>query len=633
MLTPELQKNIDEKWNACWPLSTLRPIVILDLISYLFFFKKISGHILVSENSENKLNPVFTNSNSKELATWSTFKTLDEQNMHIVFTSENGVIDLVKKYHKNSAYDIFLKGNLLLTPTPKLLFNAAAIIRLTEDKDADTKGSIFEYLLNKSEVNEQNGQTFLPGYLAELMVSIIQPREKDWILDPSAGNGSLLVNCIKYISKKNPEFSRNLINNFDSGRFVGIESDLTNLRIAAMNMILHGIPNPELKLLNASSSLSSITTEQPTAFIANLIFSAGENKTASEGTSVREATRKEVFHLNFILKNCKVGARVAVIVPDAILYNTVAEIITIRQEIIDNFKLEGVISLNDKTSPQFFGASILIFSKEASAITDKVWFYEMESKEKSNKENTGAENWIPNNTKNISEQTGETAGIISQFRNKNSSEENKNSNFFYINANDIRSRNYNLSFNEYSLFIQQEIPATPTESASGERKIIINKIKNQPLFPAAEKIPDPPKRYAKKIIIISSLSILVLGITFLTYWIFYLKKDIPFLNRPAAISAKAIDSTTVAPAINAINNTQSKDSTNSTATKYLVISKAYFYTTPDSNSRRDVYINRFVNAILTPTDEKNGFVYVEYVNKRGETTKGWLNKKNLRKVP
>ena len=629
MLTPELQKKIDEKWNACWPLSTLRPIAILDLISYLFFYKKISEHILISINSEKTSNPLSVIPKEKELIAWSTFETLDEQNMHAVFSCENGIIDLVKKYYRNSAYELFLKGNLLLVPTPKLLFNATGIIKLIEESDEDTKGSISEYLLNKADVNGQNGQAYLPEYLVEIMISIIEPDQKDWMLDPSAGNASLLVNSIKYISKRNTDFSKNLISNFDSGRFLGIESDPTNLRIAGMNMILHGVHNPELKLLNNSSLISSVTTEQTTAFVANLVFSAIENKTGADGTLVRDTTRREIFHLNFILKNSKPGTRAVIIIPDVILYNMGAEIIAVRQEMVDNFKLEGIISVSDRTEARFLGTSILIFSKEIAAITDKVWFYKMESK-KSNKGNASIENDHSNNTIIASDQTDETKKIIQQFRSSGSKRENKNPEFFYIDAADIRSRNYNLSYNEYILFLNQEIKEPMLETNSVEKRIAINQVKNQPLFPAAEKIILPKKSNAKKIIVISILSIIIIGSGFLSYWVFYLKKDFPFIEKHAVIATKTKDSTISSPKKNTKNTIQLPDSSNITSTKYVVVNRAYFYSTPDSNSRRDIYINQYSNTILTPTDQKNGFVYVVYVNKHGESTKGWINKKDLR---
>ncbi|HET7118745.1 MAG TPA: N-6 DNA methylase, partial [Hanamia sp.] len=586
------------------------------------------------------------NSQEKELVTWSNFKKLDEQNMHLLFTSENGVIDLVKKYHRNSAYEIFLKGNLLLNPTPKLLFNAVGIIRLIEDNDEGTKRSIFEYLLNKTEVTGQNGQVFPPEYLVELMISIIQPNEKDWMLDLSAGNGSLLVKSIKYISKINPEYSGNRINNFDPNRFVGIESDFTNLRIGGMNMILHGITNPELKPLNASSPLSSITTEQPTVFVANLVFGTGENKTGAEGNLVRDATRKEIFNLNFILKNSKPGTRAVVIVPDSILYNIGPEIMAARQEIIDNFKLEAVISINDKTDLRFFGTSILIFSKEVSTITDKVWFYEMENREKRSKENADSKNGLTNNAKDTSEQVIETHDIIRQFRNRDSREGNKFHDFFHINADVIRSRNYNLSYNEYILFMNKGIPDNSLESGSIEKRIGINKIKNQHLFPAAEKISVPKKSYAKRIIIISIISILIIGGGYWAYLFFDLNKFFITPKSSTAASVKKIDSATDSTVgntsslstpdsiINADNNKEGNRSENVTNIKYtVVIPKAYFYSSPDSNSRRDLYINNLVHATLTPEKEQNGFVYVVYINSKGQSTRGWLNKKDLKLLP
>lgn len=67
-----------------------------------------------------------------------------------------------------------------------------------------------------------------------------------------------------------------------------------------------------------------------------------------------------------------------------------------------------------------------------------------------------------------------------------------------------------------------------------------------------------------------------------------------------------------------------------TPVQYTVVSKAYFHTTPDENSRREAYINHWNNAVLTPSDDMNGFVYIVYTNIKGQTSRGWLRKKDLK---
>lgn len=68
------------------------------------------------------------------------------------------------------------------------------------------------------------------------------------------------------------------------------------------------------------------------------------------------------------------------------------------------------------------------------------------------------------------------------------------------------------------------------------------------------------------------------------------------------------------------------------AVRYKVISKAYFHDTPAEGSRRDAFIVHWNNAVLTPLGDSNGFVYVEYTNKAGQTSKGWLRKADLKIV-
>jgi len=625
MLTSELKKKIDEKWDSCWPLSKLRPIVILDLISYLFFYVKISGYILASENAENRPSAASLNSNEKEQKTWSKFKNLDEQSMHLLFTGENGIIDLIKKYSKNSDYAVFLKGNLLIAPTPKLLSNSVGIIKIIEEEEENenTKAEIFEYLLDKSELNgPYNSQAYLPIKLSEVIVSIIQPNAEDLIFDPSIGNGNLLVKSALFISRKNGS-----INYMDSRRFTGVESDGTNLRIGAMNMILHGIHNPEIKPLDVLLPSNLPTNQLPTVIMANLIFSLSENKMSVEGASIRETTRKEIFHLNFIFKNTAPGTRIAVIVPDIILYNNGAEFLDIRKEIVDNYKIDAVISLDDKNSSQFYGTSILVFSKDPTVITYKVWFYKME--------------FNKNNQEVGSNQPDEFAVILNHFNNKESRGENKTGQGFYMDANDIRSKNYSLHYNEYYLFLAREKNNHSDEVEVVVKRVPNNNFKNQLFFPKAEKKAVPKKSHAKKIIIISILSIVIIGAGYWSYFYFNLNKYFITPKKPAAViiikNGTANDSTALANSgsvINTSNNKEGNRGDSITNIKYTVVTpKAYFYYSPDTNSRRNLFIINLVHATLTPIKEQNGFVYVVYVNKRGESTKGWLNIKDLKLLP
>jgi type I restriction-modification system DNA methylase subunit len=652
MLNPELKKNIDEKWDACWPMSLLKPVAILDLISYLFFLKKISENHPAGEKSVNNLDNGFFNSTETGEMESGIIKEMEDESMQTLFNPKKGSIDLVKNYSRSLVFGAFVKGGLLVTPTQKLLANAVGIMKIIEDEAAGKKGKIFEYLLNKKELNGPDGQAYLPEYLVNLIVSIIQPTEKDCILDPSAGDGSLLVASAKYILGNN-----STLNDADPRKFVGLESDLTSLRIAGMNMILNGINAPELKSADIFPGVGSVTIEPPTVIVANLIFSAVESRMVVEGTSLKETTRKEISFLKFIIKNAAQGSRIAVIVPDNILYNNSTEFVAIRQDIMDRFKLEAVISLDDKTVSQFFGTSILIFYKKAPAIADRVWFYKVEHcKETGKNENPGSETKPQDDTIEIGKQRDELEEILNHFNNKDNDDERKHTDSFYIDARVIRAKNYGLSYNEYCLLIDQENLIHRSEITSDEKKVAIANLKNNSYFPVAEKLPEPKKSYVKKIIVLTCVSIVVLGIGFGAYWFLYLKKSLLTPKKQDSIPVVVLDSvnrvTTTSAATDTTSNQTSEPTANpvqsinkskivavqvsatGVATRYSVTSdRAYFYNSADSNARREVYINNLVHAVLTPEKEKNGFIYVVYTNKRGESTKGWLNKSDLTPLP
>ena len=65
---------------------------------------------------------------------------------------------------------------------------------------------------------------------------------------------------------------------------------------------------------------------------------------------------------------------------------------------------------------------------------------------------------------------------------------------------------------------------------------------------------------------------------------------------------------------------------------YRVRSKAHFHNQPDESTRRNAFIVHWNNAILHPSQEQNDFVYIVFTNHEGQTSKGWLRKKDLIRV-
>lgn len=724
MLTLELQHTIDERWDACWPISKLRPIVILDLVSYLFFVRKTSSELQYNEEFVAKPGFFLQSTKGREEMKGDFFSDPEDQNFYSLFASENGIAELEKEYSQHAAYGSFFKSGLIMLPTPKLLENALGIIKIIEAADDDIKGSIFEYLLGKTELVDPNGHAYLPEYLVELLVALSQPGENDFILDPSSGNGSLLVGCTKYINGKNLKSLNKKTDKFDSQKLKGMESDITSRRIAAMNLMLHGINKPELKVLDIFSPLNSITNEDATVIIANLIFLPGENNRNVESNTGGDVIRKEIYYLDFILKNFMNGASCVVIVPDIILYQVGTEFVAIRQELIENYKLDAVISVEDRQFRLFNGAGILVFSKEISSSTDKVWFYKLKP---------GDGGFSPNlnshNADNLSMRTDDIANVLEHFRNKGKVKESGKG--FYIHADEIRAKNYNFSYNEYNSLMKPkplgvhtiaiksiDLPKWETQSVNEATSLlqpmskvrsglIIDKASVKSLnwqksldlarkaFPskvratltivkANVKSPDwrklfdltrkpfkskvtsrltiykanvksldwrqsfdrsrktflSKKTVSKKNLYRAVFLILLFGIGYL-FWFLLLQHDTVTKNKASVVTSIISDSIKRSPKFSAsllysldsvvktINGDLSKDSIGNNKTSFKVISKAYFYSSPALGSPEDVYITNINNDTLTPIKEENGFVYVDYINSQGKSTKGWLNTNDL----
>ena len=476
VLTAELRTTIDKQWDACWPINMLRPLVLLDLISYLLFIKKLEEKELIGgkQGATSIDNPMDTK--EKNEPGWNRFRDMDAQSMHHLFAEEKGIPDIIKNYGRaNLQYSLFVKEPLLLAPTAKLLANMMEIIKIMEEEDSDTRAAIFEYLLNKAEIVTQNGQVYAPDYVVKLIVALTQPTPEDLIGDPSVGNGSFLVNCAMYIVNKKPAAIPNFKTDLIADIYRGIESDLIQLRIGAMNMILHGIEDPKLEGINVLSKANLSLRKQPTLILSNLFFEATEDKmTPKTNTGQPEARSKEIRFLNIILKSLKSGGRAAIIIRDIILYDNITEIKTIRQQIIDEHRLEAVISLPGKAGSFFSGACILIFTKPESGSTDKVWFYKMEGKEGVNKKVTDSSYTGKNDAFAFTGEYGDVPDILTRWKNEEETFRKRTDKSFYVPVDEIKMNNYILSFNDYrSIGKEPEIHTT-----------------NEPLIADKEKEPE-----------------------------------------------------------------------------------------------------------------------------------------------
>lgn len=491
MLNSELRNDINKIWDAFWTGGISNPLSVIEQITYLLFIKRLDELQTLKENQSNLLGtpidkPIYT-PEQKELR-WSTFKDMDADTMFNLFRKENGVFDFMKNFgNKDSAFGKFMKGAVFMIPTPRLLSNVVDMLSGIDMKDRDTKGDVYEFLLNKIATAGQNGQFRTPRHIIKMMVTLMQPTTEDIICDPAAGSTGFLVNAAEYVRYHHPKafFDNSFLEHFNKQMFMGMEFDSTMIRIGAMNMILHGIEEPMLKDVDALSGDNSSFVEQATLMLANPPFTGSLDKDAVDSSIIKvvDSKQTELLFLALILRGLKKGGRAAVIIPQGVLFGSTKAHKQIRQALIDKHKLEAVISMPPGVFKPYAGVStgILIFTKTTTGGTDNVWFYDMNADGYSlddKRQPLGEEFDTFEDLESMVEQHKakpvtytDIPDVITRWRNKEAETKRaRTDESFFVPVDEIKQNNYDLSINHYKEIVHEQ-------KQYGEPEVIIDTIK------------------------------------------------------------------------------------------------------------------------------------------------------------
>ena len=339
-----------------------------------------------------------------------------------------------------------MQDAIFMIPTPLMLQKVVTGINGIPMKDRDTKGDVYEYLLSKLSTAGTNGQFRTPRHIIRMMVELMKPTPQDIIVDPACGSAGFMVEAGEYLRKNHKEMFNNPreIEHFNNTMFYGFDIDTTMLRISAMNLIQHGIENPNIEYKNAIGEENE-DKNKFTLVLANPPFKGSvELETIAKDllALTNKSKKTELLFLALFLKILKTGGRTASIVPDGVLFGSSNQHKAIRKEIIENHKLEAIISMPSGVFKPYAGVStaIMIFTKTGQGGTDNVWFYDMTADGFSldDQRQPVKENDIPD--------------IIERFNNRDSKEEQnraRTEKSFFVPKEEIVENDYDLSINKY----------------------------------------------------------------------------------------------------------------------------------------------------------------------------------------
>lgn len=461
MITGELRSKVDKIWETFWTGGITNPLEVIEQFTYLLFIKGLDDVETIKEAEATLLGVSFdrTFPENMQHLRWSKFANEgDAEKMYTIM--QNEVFPFIKRLHgnKESAYAKYMGDAIFKIPTPLMLSKIVdGINNIKFDKDKDTKGDLYEYLLSKVATAGTNGQFRTPRHIIDMMVKLMKPTPEDTIVDPAAGSAGFLVSSQQYLRDNHSDLFlvQGLKQHFNNSMFYGFDMDRTMLRIGAMNMMLHGVDNPNIEY---KDSLSEFNTDRDkfTLVLANPPFkgSLDYEAVSADLLKVTKTKKTELLFLALFLRILKTGGRCASIVPDGVLFGSTGGHKSIRQEIVDNHKLEAIISMPSGVFKPYAGVStaIMIFTKTGTGGTDKVWFYDMKADGYSldDKRNEIENNDIPD--------------IIERFSNlAEEANRKRTEQSFFVPVEEIRENGYDLSINKYKEIEYEEVQYDSTQ--------------------------------------------------------------------------------------------------------------------------------------------------------------------------
>jgi type I restriction enzyme M protein len=394
MLTGEIRNKVDKIWDAFWSGGISNPLEVMEQITYLLFLKRLDELEQREESKANTLGKPMERSlfpkgkdPKKRLyqdLRWSHFKD-KEPGVMFEIVSDHVFPFLRTLGGDDSTYAHHMKDARFTIPNAALLTKVVDLLSELPMESRDTKGDIYEYMLGKIASAGQNGQFRTPRHIIRLMVELMAPGPKDVICDPACGTGGFLVAAGEYLRERHPAVLRDskLKKHFHEKAFHGFDFDSTMLRIGSMNMLLHGIENPSITYRDSLAQDHEGEAESYTLLLANPPFagSLDYDNTAKDLQRIVKTKKTELLFLALFLRLLKTGGRAAVIVPDGVLFGSSNAHKELRRKLVEEQKLDGVISLPGGVFKPYAGVStaILLFTKTDSGGTDRVWFYDCDA--------------------------------------------------------------------------------------------------------------------------------------------------------------------------------------------------------------------------------------------------------------
>jgi len=505
---PELKSKIDLLWNKFWSGGISNPLTAIEQITYLLFMKRLDELDQKRQADAEWTNEEYTSRFEgswippeernwpvaeqrpidKRTLRWSEFKRMQAEEMlqHV----QGKVFPFLKDLNgAESNFTHHMKNAVFIIPKPALLVEAVKTIDdifAVMEKDSqehgqafqDIQGDVYEMLLSEIATAGKNGQFRTPRHIIKLMAELVQPQLGHRIIDPACGTGGFLLGAYQYIVTQLAisAGTRDLVPDedgfirtsvaatFDEKRqFVlqeslyGYDIDATMVRLGLMNLMMHGIDEPNI---DYQDTLSKSYNEESyyDIVLANPPFTGSIDKGDINEALQLATTKTELLFVENIYRLLKKGGTACLIVPQGVLFGSGKAFRDLRQTLMERCELKAIITLPSGVFKPYAGVStaILLFTKVWGAkekitkpATEHVWFYEM-----------AADGYSLDDKRSKQENYGDLQDIITKYHNRNAgTNSDRTAKYFMVPYSEIANdkNNFDLSLSRYKEDVFEEV--------------------------------------------------------------------------------------------------------------------------------------------------------------------------------
>ncbi len=470
MITGKLKSDIDKLWEEFWTGGITNPLTVIEQISFLMFARLLDVNETRNEKkaarTKKPFNPVYSAKEQK--LRWSHFK--HEKAEAMLELVRDGVFKHFRTLSDGTTFGDYMADAQLMIQKPSLLVAAVNKIDALPITDGDSKGDLYEYLLSKLTTAGINGQFRTPRHIIRFMIDLLDPKPTETIADPACGTAGFLVGAMQYLLEKHTSpkgrlkgengetiYTGDLLEPYrahiQNDMFHGFDFDSTMLRIASMNLMLHGVENPDIHYQDTLST--SFPEKFPKAasnhfdiVLANPPFkgSLDSEDVHPSLTQAVKTKKTELLFVALILRMMKKGGRSATIVPDGVLFGSSNAHVALRQLLVKENQLEAVISLPSGVFKPYAGVStaILMFSKGGK--TDNVFFYDVQA------------DGFSLDDKRDPVKTNDLPNALERWGNKSAKKDtDRTAKHFMVPVKEIEEKGFDLSINRYKEATHEEV--------------------------------------------------------------------------------------------------------------------------------------------------------------------------------